>query len=236
MKPVFRTVLQLIATGLLLIAASIAPLIGGASAEENVNPDVNRHYQDPDFARWQSTFERRGREVYDQRYAIIEALDLQTGMHIADVGAGTGLFTRLFARQVSATGKVYAVDIAQNFVDNILRTTREQDLNNVEGVVNDQQSTRLPEQSVDLVFLSDTYHHFEYPRAMLDSIHRALRPGGRLAIIDFRKQPGKSSAWVISHVRANRDEVVDEVTAAGFVLLREPQMLEKNYFLIFRRR
>ncbi|TDX97939.1 class I SAM-dependent methyltransferase [Thiohalophilus thiocyanatoxydans] len=236
MKPVFRTVRRLIATGLLLVAASTAPLVGGASAGENVNPEINRHYQDPDFARWQSTFERPGREVYDQRHAIIEALDLKTGMHIADVGAGTGLFTRLFAQRVGATGKVYAVDIAQNFVDNILRTAREQDLTNIEGIVNDQQSTRLPGQSVDLVFLSDTYHHFEYPEAMLDSIHRALRPGGQLVIIDFRKEPGKSSDWVMSHVRANRDQVVDEVTAAGFALLREPQMLEENYFLIFRRR
>lgn len=235
MKPVFRSVLQRIATGLLLIVVSTAPLIDVASAGENVNPDINRHYQDPDFARWQSTFERRGREVYDQRHAIIEALDLEPGMRIADVGAGTGLFTRLFAQQVGATGKVYAVDIAQNFIDNTLRTAREQDLNNVEGVVNDQQSTHLPAKSVDLVFLSDTYHHFEYPEAMLDSIQRALRPGGKLAIIDFRKEPGESSAWVMSHVRANRDEVVDEVTAAGFILIREPQMLEENYFLIFRR-
>ncbi|MFP3874975.1 MAG: class I SAM-dependent methyltransferase [Thiohalophilus sp.] len=235
MKPVLRSALQRAATGLLLLLVSTVPLISGVSAEENANPDINRHYQDPDFARWQSTFERRGREVYDHRHAIIEALDLETGMHIADVGAGTGLFTRLFAQQVGKTGKVYAVDIAQNFVDNILRTAREQDLNNIEGIVNDQHSARLPEDSVDLVFLSDTYHHFEYPEAMLDSIHRALRPGGRLVIIDFRREPGESSAWVMSHVRANREEVIDEVTTAGFELEQEPELLEDNYFLIFRR-
>lgn len=222
----------LLFTTLLLGLSLLSPV----AAQESVNPGINQHYQDPDFDRWQSTFERSGREVYDQRHAIVSQLGLQAGMSIADVGAGTGLFTRLFAKQVGASGKVYAVDIADNFVENVVRTSREQGLNNVEGIVNDQRSARLPGQSVDWVFLSDTYHHFEYPDAMLASIHRALRPDGRLAIIDFRKQPGRSSAWVMSHVRANRNEVVGEVTAAGFVLEREPEILEDNYFLIFRRR
>lgn len=221
-------------TGLLL-GLALLPILPPLSAQESVNPGINRHYQDPDFERWRSTFERSGREVYDRRHAIVDALELEAGMRIADVGAGTGLFTRLFAKQVGDTGKVYAVDIAENFVENVVRTSREQGLNNVEGVVNDQQSTRLPEQSVDWVFLSDTYHHFEYPGAMLASIHKALRPDGKLAIIDFRKQPGRSSSWVMSHVRANRDQVIDEVTAAGFELERDLTMLEENYFLIFRR-
>ncbi len=221
----------------LLIGAGLwLPTTPSLQAEENVNPGINRHYQDPDFERWQSTFERSGREVYDYRHEIVAALALERGMRIADVGAGTGLFTRLFARQVGESGKVYAVDIAENFVENVVRTSREQGLNNVEGVVNDQRSTRLPEQSVDRIFLSDTYHHFEYPGAMLASIHRALRSGGKLAIIDFRKQPGRSSSWVMSHVRANKDQVIDEVTAAGFELERDLPMLEENYFLIFRRR
>ncbi|MFO8024778.1 class I SAM-dependent methyltransferase [Thiohalophilus sp.] len=223
-------------TGMLLGLTLLLPATSPLNAQESVNPDINRHYQDPDFERWQSTFERPGREVYDRRHAIVDALELEPGIRIADVGAGTGLFTRLFAKQVGDTGKVYAVDIAENFVENVLRTSREQGLNHVEGVVNDQKSTRLPEQSVDWVFLSDTYHHFEYPGDMLASIHRALRPGGKLAIIDFRKQPGRSSSWVMSHVRANKDQVIDEVTDAGFELERDLPLLEENYFLIFQRR
>jgi len=211
------------------------PTISPVAAQQSINPGINQHYQDPDFERWQSTFERSGREVYDRRHAIVAALELAPGMTIADVGAGTGLFTRLFAAQVGESGKVYAVDIAENFVANVVRTAREQGLNNVAGIVNDQKSTRLPEQSVDWVFLSDTYHHFEYPDAMLASINNALRPGGRLAIIDFRKQADRSSDWVMSHVRANRQQVIREMTAAGFELEREPDLLERNYFLIFRK-
>jgi predicted methyltransferase len=89
--------------------------------------------------------------------------------------------------------------------------------------------------SVDLVFTSDTYHHFEYPQAMLASLHTALKPGGRLIIIDYEKIPGRSSPWVISHVRANRETVIAEVTAAGFVLERSHNFLRENYFLEFRR-
>jgi len=221
---------SLVVIGLLF---SLALLPGSTPAEQNVNPGINQHYRDPDYERWVSVFERPGREVYDRRQEIVAALELQPGMSVADIGAGTGLFTRIFARQVGDTGKVYAVDIAENFIDNILRTARVQELNNIEGIVNDQHASHLPQNAVDVVFICDTYHHFEYPRSMLASIRQALRSGGKLVIIDFRKQPGNSSAWVMGHVRANRQTVIHEVQSAGFRLSKEPDILRSNYFLIF---
>jgi predicted methyltransferase len=88
---------------------------------------------------------------------------------------------------------------------------------------------------VDLIFVSDTYHHFEYPQRMLTSMHEALRPGGRLAIIDFRKAPGFSSGWVMSHVRADRATVIREIEAEGFRFMGEEDFLRVNYFLWFER-
>ena len=219
----------LLSSGAMLFAFYLSAVL----AEDNVRPGINQHYQDPDFGNWVSVFETEGREVYDQRHAIIEALKIRPGMDIADVGAGTGLFTRLFARKTGKTGTVYAVDIAENFVSNILRTGKEQGLTNIVGIVNNQKDTLLPANSVDMVFISDTYHHFEYPVSTLTSIRKALRPGGRLAVIDFRKQHGTSSGWVLSHVRAGRDQVVAEVNSAGFRLVQEPELLRENYFLIF---
>jgi ubiquinone/menaquinone biosynthesis C-methylase UbiE len=224
----FSLVLIGLLFGLALLPASVP-------AEQNVNPGINQHYQDPDYERWVRIFEHPGREVYDKRREIVAALDLQPGMSVADIGAGTGLFTRLFARQVGDTGKVYAVDIAENFIDNVLRTSREQGLNNVEGIVNDQHATHLPQNAVDVAFICDTYHHFEYPHSMLASIRQALRSNGKLVIIDFRKQPGDSSPWVMGHVRANRQTVIHEVQTAGFRLSQEPEILDSNYFLIFDR-
>jgi ubiquinone/menaquinone biosynthesis C-methylase UbiE len=213
-------------------------LISGlaASQEQSVRPGINRHYQDPEWDQWVNAFERPGREVFDQRHAIVAAAGVRQGMDLADIGAGTGLFTRLFASQVGPEGTVYAVDISETFVRNILRTSTEQGLSNVKGIVNTARDAALPENSIDLAFLSDTYHHFEYPQDMLASIRHALRDGGRLVIVDFRRHPGVSSRWVMGHVRADMNEVIEEVKAAGFKFLEEKPLLDINYFLEFEKR
>ena len=216
-----------------LLSASLIFVPVLANSEQNVNPGINQHYQNPDYEHWVKIFERPGREVYDQREAIVQQLDLQPGMRIADVGAGTGLFTRLFAKQVGEKGRVYAVDISSTFIENIERTAQAQGLFNVSGIVSTQQDAKLPAKSVDLVFVCDTYHHFEYPQSMLASIYRALHKNGQLVIIDFRKQPGVSSGWVMSHVRANKEDVIKEVETAGFKLIEQPELLRDNFFLKF---
>lgn len=201
--------------------------------EQSVRPGINRHYENPDWRQWVARFERPDREIYRQRLAIVEASGLRPGMNVADIGAGTGLFTRLFAKQVTPGGKIYAVDISGTFIENILRTCREQGLNNVEGIVNSPHETRLPPASIDLAFVSDTYHHFEYPQDMLASIRQALRPGGRLIVIDFRRHPEVNSPWVMGHVRAGRETVIREIGAAGFRFVGERPLLRSNYFLVF---
>ena len=201
--------------------------------EQSVRPGVNSYYMDPDWQHWVRQFESPGREVYDRRQQIIDASDVHRGMDVADIGAGTGLFTRLIAREVGPSGKVYAVDISRQFVDNIMRVSGELGLRNIEGIVNSPRDAMLAEKSIDLAFTVDTYHHFEYPHSMLASIRQALRPGGRLIVIDFRKHPSISSGWVMGHVRANRQAVIKEITSAGFVLLDDKPLLEINYFLEF---
>ena len=200
-----------------------------------VDPEINAYYQDADYARWKSIFESHGREVYDRRVEILDRLEIRPGMRIADVGAGTGLFTMLFAEAVGPSGKVYAVDISKSFLAAIGQRAGEAGLDNVVSVLNGQSSAELPPGSVDLVFLADTYHHFEYPRAMLDSIRAALVPGAMLAIIDFRREPGVSNRWILGHVRAGREEVIREVEQAGFKLIDEPIKLRENYFVRFRK-
>ncbi len=200
---------------------------------QSVRPGINTYYMDPDWQQWVNQFETPGREVYDRRFDILRASAVTPGMAVADIGAGTGLFTRLFSRQVGAQGKVYAVDISRPFVENILRESREQGLMNIEGVVNSPDDAMLNPGSIDLALTVDTYHHFEYPKNMLASIHKALRSAGRLIVIDFRKHPGKSSGWVMGHVRANRERVIEEITSAGFVLLDDKPLLRVNYFLEF---
>jgi predicted methyltransferase len=111
----------------------------------------------------------------------------------------------------------------------------EQGIVNIIGIVNYQKSVRLPANSVDLVFISDTYHHFEYPITTLESIREALRPGGELVVIDFKRIPGFSGAWVMSHVRAGEEEVTTEIQSAGFELVQRLDFMQTQYFLRFRK-
>jgi predicted methyltransferase len=217
-----------------LLLVFLLAFVGPAFAkEESVRPGINAPFEHPIFQEWVERFEHEGREVYDKREQIVEATGVQPGMVVADIGAGTGLFTRLFASKVNSTGMVIAVDISKTFVENILRTTREKNLKNVQGVVGTPTDPMLARESVDLAFVCDTYHHFEYPQSMLASIHRALKPNGTLVIVDFERIEGASSSWILGHVRADKQTVIAEVEAAGFKLIEDRPLLKDNYFLRF---
>lgn len=209
--------------------------IGTSHAETSVAPGVNAAYADPDVGRWRGMFERPGREIYDRRDAIVAALRLAPGMAVADVGAGTGLFAALIAEAVGTTGRVYAVDIVPEFVASITERTRAAGLDNVVGVVNTARDASLPAGRIDLVFLADTYHHFEYPRSMMDSLRTALGPGGEVVVIDFIRKEGVSSPWVLGHVRAGAAIVRDEIESAGFALVESLDLMETQYFMRFRK-
>ena len=201
-------------TRIILLLAGLLLLFSAAAQEQSIRPGINRHFVDPDWQQWVNTFERPGREVYDKRHTIVAASKVRPGMAVADIGAGTGLFTRLFAASVEPGGTVYAIDISSTFIDNILRTCREQGLMNVTGIVNTPIAIGLPADSIDLAFITDTYHHFEYPQQTLASIHQALRSEGRVIIIDFRRDPRISSNWVMGHVRGNKAQVIEELLEA----------------------
>jgi ubiquinone/menaquinone biosynthesis C-methylase UbiE len=220
---------------LLLGLPCMPPPQAAADAGGAVDPAINAYYRDADVDRWKAIFENHGREVFRERFRIVHAAGPRPGMQVADIGAGTGFFSLLFARAVGAEGKVYAVDISESFLAEIRRRAAEEfRVANLETVLNDQDGIGLPEDSIDLAFLCDTYHHLEYPQRMLSSIAAALRDQGELIIIDFRRIPGVSSPWVMSHVRANREEVIEELKAAGFQLVGEADFLRENYFLRFR--
>jgi ubiquinone/menaquinone biosynthesis C-methylase UbiE len=211
-------------------------LSAALAQESSVKPGINQAYRGADYARWQASFETEGREVFEQRQRIIDALGIQSGMVVADVGAGTGAFSLPLARKVGAGGTVIAQDVAPEFIRGIEARARTEGLAQLRTVLGGERDARLPAGGVDLVFTSDTYHHFEYPQAMLASLHAALKSGGRLVVIDYERIPGRSSPWILGHVRAGRETVIAEIEAAGFGLLRSHDFMRENYFLEFRRR
>jgi ubiquinone/menaquinone biosynthesis C-methylase UbiE len=155
---------------------------------------------------------------------------------VADVGAGTGLFVPMLARAVGPRGEVLAVDIVPDFLAHIDERATAAGLTNVSTVLCTERSVELARESVDLAFLCDVYHHFEYPADTLASLHRALQPGGTLAVIEFDRVEGESSDWILEHVRAGKDVFTAEIEAAGFELLEEVDLgMEDTYYLRFRK-
>jgi ubiquinone/menaquinone biosynthesis C-methylase UbiE/intracellular sulfur oxidation DsrE/DsrF family protein len=217
-----------------LIASLVMCVSAGMAQEKSVRPGVNDSFRAPDVAQFQQRFETESREVYKSRLEIVAALKLKSGTTVADIGAGTGLFTRLFAESVGMEGRVIAVDISKKFLEHIDRTSREAGLKNVETQVCTDDETGLMPGTVDLAFICDTYHHFEFPQKTLASIHKALKPEGRLILIDFRRIPGESSDFVMGHVRAGEEVFVSEVIQAGFRKSRELNgILKENYAIEF---
>lgn len=217
-------------TVVLLLFCTALPLV---AEEQSVRPGVNRQYENAEFPVWLNRFEVPGREVFDMRQEIVSELGLKPGMQVADVGAGTGLFTLLLADKIGDSGAVYAVDISEIFIRNILRRAKDKGFTNVRGTVGTDRDAGLPAGQFDLVFVCDTYHHFEYPQSMLASLRRSLRSNGKLVMIDYRKVEGLSRDWIMNHVRANKETVVNEVQQAGFVLKSNSDLLTENFFLTF---
>jgi acetyl esterase/lipase/CubicO group peptidase (beta-lactamase class C family) len=203
--------------------------------EFSIKPGINDSFADPNVGEFVERFEREGREVYDHRERVIASCGIQPGMAVADVGCGTGLFTRLFSKAVGPDGQVFAVDIAQNFVQHVESSCREQGMTNVQGVVCKPDSVNLPPQSIDLAFICDTYHHFEFPARTMRSIRRSLKSGGRVVLVDFEREEGTSSEWVLSHVRAGKATFTREIEQAGFRRLSEDDFLHENYLLVFEK-
>ena len=220
----------------------VIPLLLAVTAlaqDASVKPGINDKFLDPklNVQEWTEKFETESREIFHQREKIVTSLGLRPGQVVADIGAGTGLFTLPFAQAVGEKGKVYAVEIAKSFLEHIKARAEKSKAANVQTVHSTERSVELPEASVDLAFICDVYHHFEYPDATLATLHKALRPGGQITLIDFKRIPGVSSDFVMGHVRAGQDVFESEIAKAGFEKVDEVKdVLKENYFVRFRKK
>lgn len=208
------------------------------TGERSVRPGINEGYENPTVDEWIERFEGESREIYKHRQRIVADAQVRPGMVVADIGAGTGLFTPLFSEAVGSEGKVLAVDIVPEFLELIRRRAEERKLTNVSTHLCAEDSVKLEPESVDLAFICDTYHHFEFPKSTMGSLLEALKPGGELVIVEFERIPGESRAWVLNHIRAGRETFSAEIRSIGFELLDEQPdaaYLKENYVARFRK-
>ena len=209
------------------------------NASAQTSKSHNEHYLDPDLDVEHMTrvFEVEGREVFDLREAIVAELDIRPGSVVADVGAGTGAFLDLLAAAVGESGHLYVADISTRFVEHLRDRVTKAGYRNVTAVLSAFESATLPAGTIDLLFVCDTYHHFDDHEAMLASMARALKPGGTMVIVDFDRVEGVSRQWILEHVRASKEQFTAEIVAAGFELVEDVKIegMVDNFFLRFRR-
>lgn len=171
------------------------------------------------------------RDLWQRPDQIMDALGIADGSVVADIGAGSGWFTIRLARRVGPQGLVYAEDVQREMILAISRRVSREGLANVRPVLGLKNDPRLPPQSLDAVLVVDAYHEIENRVAMLSSLARALKPQGRIGVVDFKLDgtgPGPSP-----DERVSPDVVVKDAAQAGLRLIRQEPFLPYQYFLIF---
>ena len=171
------------------------------------------------------------RDLWQRPDQIMDAMGIADASVVGDVGAGSGWFTIRLARRVGPRGLVYAEDVQKEMINAILRRVGREGFNNVKPVLGLKNDPRLPAASLDAVLMVDAYHEVEDRVTMLSNLAKALKPQGRLGIVDFRLDgtgPGPAT-----EERVSPDVVVSDATKAGLKLIRQEPFLPYQYFLIF---
>ncbi len=178
------------------------------------------------FKRW--TYEGLGRDEWQKPEQVVEALAIKPGDRVADLGSGGGYFTFRFSKAVGPTGKVYAVDLDRDMLDYVGARAKEDDHLNVETGLAKYDDPLLPE-SVDLIFTCNVYHHIEGRAKYFADAAKYLRPGGRVAIVDF---DGRHWTAILGHTTPV-EVIKKEMQEAGYRLERELDFLDRQAFLVY---
>jgi len=186
---------------------------------------------DASGAEW---LERSEREAEEKPEAALDALGLKPGMVVADVGAGSGYMSLRMARRVGPSGRVYAEDIQPE----MLRLLRENEvkakLSNVQTVLGTETDPKLPAGKMDLILLVDVYHEFSQPQKMLRQLRQALKPNGRLVLLEYRKED--PSIPIRPEHKMSVQEVNTELEAEGFQLAQVIETLPRQHILILTKK
>jgi SAM-dependent methyltransferase len=231
--PASRRHLALLAAvfGMAALAVSAVSAVSAASAQQRhpVSGRVIAQVMGYEGAAW---LERPEREDEEQPSKAIAALDIKPGQVVADVGAGSGYYTVRLAKRVGPTGRVFATDIQQEMLDLLKKRLARERLNNVELVLATDVDPRLPAGQFDLILMVDVYHELARPQDVLRKLRSALKPDGRLVLIEFRKE----SAWVPirEEHKMSVTEARMELEAEGYRFDRVIDVLPWQHILVFR--
>ncbi|MBM3812768.1 MAG: class I SAM-dependent methyltransferase [Acidimicrobiia bacterium] len=180
-----------------------------------------------------TTLSSHDRDTSQRPLDLVKALKLSPGMTVADIGTGVGYMLPFLHEAVGPNGKIVAEDIFPDFLEKAKVYATEKKIANVEFVQGTEKDPRLPPAAVDIALVLDAYHHFDYPAEMLAGLAKGLKPGGRLAIVDFYKNGFRDP----KHIRLDEADVIKEIEANGFQLISSEPFTEKRQFIaLFRKK
>jgi len=220
-------------TGALAISCALIVAAQQTATAPGVHPISGRKFAQPMSylgADWLDRAERVNEEEPD---IALDAIKLEKGSTVADVGAGSGYMTVKMAKRVGPTGKVYANDIQPEMLALLKQRLAKEKIANVETVLGGVDDPKLPAGVIDLILMVDVYHEFSEPQKMLQRMREALKPGGRLVLLEYRKED--PSVPIRFDHKMTVAEAKLEIEAEGYKLSRVDPVLPRQHILIFTR-
>jgi ubiquinone/menaquinone biosynthesis C-methylase UbiE len=209
----------------LLVIAAVA------IAQTGVHPLSGRRFAQTMSVEGADWLDRAERDQEEDPDRAIDVLKLQKGVAVADIGAGSGYITEKLSKKVGPMGKVYATDIQQGMIDLLSKRIAKRKLANVTPILSTQDDPRLPVESIDLALMVDVYHELSQPQLVLRHIKAALKPGGRLVLLEYRKED--PNIPIRPEHKMSVAEAKLEVEAEGFKLTTTNEDLPRQHILIF---
>jgi ubiquinone/menaquinone biosynthesis C-methylase UbiE len=205
----------------------------GAGVAQQVHPVTGRRIAQVMGVGGADWLVRSERETEEAPDAALDAIGIPRGATVADVGAGVGYFTWRLAERVGPSGKVYANDIQQAMLEKLRGNMEARHLTNVQTVLGAEDDPKLPAGAVDVILLVDVYHEFSEPQKMLQKMRQALKPDGRLVLLEYRKED--PSIPIRPEHKMSADEVRAELQPEGFRFEKNLTTLPRQHILIFRK-
>jgi ubiquinone/menaquinone biosynthesis C-methylase UbiE len=204
-----------------------------AAQQPGVHPVSGRRYAGVMSYEGAPWLDREERDVEEEPDRAINALGIQEGSTVADVGAGSGYMSVRMARRVGPKGKVYATDIQPQMLELLRRRLARENVTNIELVLGAIDDPKLPEAAIDLILMVDVYHEFSEPQKMLRGMMKALKPGGRIVLLEYRKED--PDVPIRYEHKMSVAEARQELEAEGFKFVKVDGILPRQHILTFQK-
>jgi ubiquinone/menaquinone biosynthesis C-methylase UbiE len=220
-------------TGALAISTALLVAAQQTATTPGVHPISGRRFAQPMSYLGADWLDRSERVTEEEPDMALDAIKLVKGSTVADVGAGSGYMTVKMAKRVGPTGKVYANDIQPEMLALLRQRLAKEKIPNVETVLGTVDDPKLPTGAIDLILMVDVYHEFSEPQRMLRRMNEALKSGGRLVLLEYRKED--PAIPIRPEHKMSVAEAKLEVEAEGYKLSKVDEVLPRQHILIFTR-